>query len=145
MQGRFDEHELNSEITVVKSSELSPSQLHTIIALQGLVARAHPSIFIDYGTESNRYTIEEMKACGYKISEADITGKPWGFSSVIKKFSSYISDGGYILFKTHEDHGQLNTATNLATINGYLPVSCDNEESVIAIGLKKAWISAKII
>ena len=138
MQGRFDEHELNNEITVVKSSKLSPSQLHTIIALQGLVARVHPSIFIDYGTESNRYAIEEMKACGYKVSEADITGKPWGFSSVIKKFSSYISDGGYILFKTHEDHGQLNTATNLATINGYLPVSCDNEESVIAIGLKKS-------
>jgi len=138
MQGRFDEPELNKEITVIKLSELSISQLHTIIALQGLVAKVQPAIFIDYGSESHRYALEEMKKAGYTISETDADGNPWDFSSVIKKFSSYITDGGYILFKTYEDHGQLNTATNLATINGWLPVACDNEETVIKLGLNKS-------
>ena len=138
MQGRFDNPKLNNEITVVKLSELSISQLHTIIALQGLVARKEPSIFIDYGSESHRYALEEMKKAGYTLSETDADGNPWRFSSIIKKFSSYITDGGYILFKTYEDHGQLNTATNLATINGWLPVACDNEEAVIKLGLKKS-------
>ena len=138
MQGRFDEPELGDEITVIKISELSMSQLHTIIALQGLVARVKPSIFIDYGSESNRYSIEELKQAGYTISETDKDGKPWNFTSVIKKFSSYITDGGYILFKTYEDHGQLNTAINLATINGWLPVACDNEKAVADLGLKKS-------
>ena len=138
MQGRFDNPKLNNEITVVKISELTSSQHHTIIALQGLVARKEPAIFIDYGTEANRYALEEMKKSGYTISEFDTDGNPWRFSSIIKKFSSYITDGGYILFKTHEDHGQLNTATNLATINGWLPVACDNEETVIKLGLKKS-------
>ncbi len=138
MQDRFDNPKLNNEITVVKISELSSSQHHTIIALQGLVARKEPSIFIDYGSEANRYSLEEMKKAGYTISEVDKDGKPWNFSSIIKKFSSYITDGGYILFKTHEDHGQLNTAINLTTINGWLPVSCDNEEIVIELGLKKS-------
>lgn len=138
MQGRFDEPELNKEITVVKLSELSISQLHTIIALQGLVAKVQPAIFIDYGSESHRYALNEIKKAGYTISEVDADGKLWNFSSVIKKFSSYITDGGYILFKTYEDHGQLNTATNLATINGWLPIACDNEETVIKLGLKKS-------
>ncbi len=138
MQDRFDNPEINNEITVVKLSELSISQLHTIIALQGLVARKEPAIFIDYGSESHRYALEEMKKAGYTLSETDADGNPWNFSSVIKKFSSHITDGGYILFKTYEDHGQLNTATNLATINGWLPVACDNEEAVINLGLKKS-------
>ena len=65
MQDRFDEPKINNEITVVKLSELSISQLHTIIALQGLVARKEPAIFIDYGSESHRYALEEMKKAGY--------------------------------------------------------------------------------
>ncbi len=137
MQDIFDKTELSDEITVVKISELSMPQRHTIISLQGLVARVKPAIFLDYGSESNRYALDEMAKAGYTISYADEDGNPWNFNSVIKKFSSYITDGGYILFKTVEDHGQLNTATNLATINGWLPVTAESEEAVIALGLEK--------
>ena len=49
----------------------------------------------------------------------------------------YIADNGYILYATPDDHGQLNTATNLATINGWLPVSANLEEAVVALGLEK--------
>ena len=134
----FDEPELSNEITVIKLSELSASQKHTIIFLQGLVAREHPAIFIDHGTAANRYTLEEMEKAGYKVSYNDENGNAWSFSSVIKKFSSYITDASYILYKTVEDHGQLNTATNLATINGWLPVSEDIEAQINELGLNKA-------
>lgn len=137
MQNIFDTYTLSDEITVVKLSELTLSQRHTLIALQGLVARVKPAIFIDHGTAANRYALEEMEKAGYAISHTDKDGNPWKFTSVIEKFSSYITDGGYILFKTVEDHGQLNTATNLATINGWLPVTSETEETVISLGLEK--------
>lgn len=137
MQNVFDEYEINDEITVINLSALNMAQRHTVISLQGLVAREKPSIFINYGSSSNKYALEEMKKAGYKLSYNDENGKPWSFSSIIKKYSSFIKDSGYILYKTHEDHGQLNTATNLATINGWLPVTTELEEVAISLGLKK--------
>ena len=137
MQDVFDKVTLNDEITVVKAYELTESQKHTLISLQGLVARVKPAIFLDYGYATNRYALDEMAKAGYTISYTDEDGNPWNFNSVIKKFSSYITDGGYILFKTVEDHGQLNTATNLATINGWLPITAESEEAVVALGLEK--------
>lgn len=137
MQEIFDEFAINDEITVVKNSELSASQKHTLIALQGLVAREKPSVLIDYGHATIRYALEEMKKAGYKISYNDENGNLWSFEAVIEKFSSYIKDSGYILFSTVEDHNQLNTATNLATINGWLPVTPEDEEAVKALGLTK--------
>ncbi len=137
MQDMFNNVQLNDEITVVKLSALNNAQKHTIISLQGLVARVKPSIFIDYGNAANRYSLEELEKAGHTVSYTDADGNPWCFESLIEKFKSYISDGGYILFKTVEDHGQLNTATNLATINGWLPVTVESEETVIALGLQK--------
>ncbi|MBQ6898549.1 MAG: hypothetical protein IJN70_06150 [Clostridia bacterium] len=137
MQNIFDDYELSDEITVINLGELSLSQRHTIIFLQGLVAREKPSIFIDYGSASHKYALSEMEKAGYAISRTDDEGNPWKFESIIKKFSSYIKDSGYILYKTTEDHGQINTATNLATIYGWLPVTPELEESVISLGLTK--------
>ncbi len=137
MQNIFDSFDISDEITVIKLGELSEAQRHTVISLQGLVAREKPAIFIDYGTAPNKYALEELKKAGYTISYETKNGNPWKFESIIKKYSSYIKDGGYILYKTHEDHGQLNTATNLATINGWLPVTAELEETAISLGLKK--------
>lgn len=137
MQNIFDEYEINDEITVINLSALNMAQRHTVISLQGLVAREKPSIFINYGSSSNKYALEEMKKAGYKLSYNDENGKPWSFESIIEKYSSFIKDSGYILYKTHENHGQLNTATNLATINGWLPVTTELEEVAISLGLKK--------
>ena len=142
ISGKFDEYELSDEITVVKLSALSLAQRHAVIALQGLVARDKPSIFIDYGNEPNRYTLKELENAGHVLSYNDETGNPWNFSSLVAKFKSYISDGGYTLYATTEDHGQLNTAVNLTTMNGWLPVTPADEEAVIKLGLeKKADIS----
>ena len=137
IQDIFEDYELADEITVIALGQLSIAQRHTIIFLQGLVAREKPAIFIDYGSSSHNYALSEMEKAGYTISRTDEEGNPWGFESIIKKFSSYIKDGGYILYKTQDDHGQINTATNLATINGWLPVTTELEETAIALGLTK--------
>ena len=142
MSEKFDEYEIADEITVVKASKLSNAQRHSIIALQGLVAREKPQIFIDYGYETNRNAIAEFESAGYSIVYNDESGNPWNFSSLVEKFKSYIADGGYTLFATAEDHGQLNTAINLATLNGWLPVTPADEETVVQLGFeKKADIS----
>ncbi len=137
MYEKFDEHELADEITVIKASALSEAQRHTVIALQGLVARKNPQIFINFGTEANRYALNELQGAGHKLVYNDESGNPWNFNTIIAKFKDYIADSGYILYATAEDHGQLNTATNLATINGWLPVTPENEEAVIQLGLEK--------
>lgn len=137
IQDIFDNYDIADEITVINLGELSAAQRHTIIFLQGLVAREKPAIFIDYGSAPHKYALAEMEKAGYTISRTDEDGNPWKFESIIKKFSSFIKDSGYILYKTHEDHGQINTATNLATINGWLPVTPDLEETVISLGLTK--------
>ncbi len=142
MQEKFDEYELADEITVVKLSALTHAQRHAIIALQGLVSRDKPQIFIDYGYETNRYSLEQFKNAGHELVYNDEAGNPWNFSSLIEKFRSYIADSGYTLYATTEDHGQLNTAINYATLNGWLPVTPEMEQTVIALGLeKKADIS----
>lgn len=146
MSGRFDTYELDNEITVIKSSNLSGSEIHSVIILQGLVAKEKPSLFIDHGYDANDDAIAEFEKAGYTISYTDADGNPWKFSSIVEKYKSYIADNGYILYATVQDHGQLNTATNLATINGWLPVSADIEQAAIALGLeKKADISGDTI
>lgn len=143
MSEKFDEYEVADEITVVKLSALSLAQRHTVIALQGLVARDKPQIFIDYGYETNRYALKELENAGHKLVYNDESGNPWRFDTLVAKFKPYIADSGYTLYATTEDHGQLNTAINLATLNGWLPVTPADEEAVIQLGLeKKADISS---
>lgn len=137
MNGKFDEYALADEITVVKTSSLSTAQLHSVIALQGIVSRDKPQIFTDFGRASNGYALAELEKAGHTLVYNDEEGKPWKFDTLAAKFKSYIADSGYILYATCEDHGQLNTATNLATINGWLPVSAELEETVVKIGFEK--------
>ena len=146
MSERFEEFELGKEITVVRRSALSNAQLHSIIALQGLVAREKPQIFIDYGSASNRYTLNEFANSGYELFYNDESGNPWSYKTLVEKFKSYIADSGYILYAKVDDHGQLNTATNLATINGWLPVAAEIEQVAVELGLqKRADISGETI
>lgn len=137
MNVRFDEYALADEIAVVKTSSLSTAQLHSVIALQGIVSRDKPQIFIDFGRASNSYALAELEKAGHTLVYNDEAGKPWRFDTLAEKFKSYIADSGYILYATYENHGQLNTATNLATINGWLPVSAELEETVVKLGLEK--------
>ena len=134
---RFDEYSLADEITVVKQSSFSNAEMHTVIALQGLVSRTSPAIFIDYGNDANKFALSELEKAGYELAYNDENGNPWNFESIIERFKSYITDSGYILYATPDNHGQLNTAINLATINGWLPISADLEEVAVSLGLEK--------
>ena len=134
---RFDEYSIDDEITVIQSDRFSNAQMHTLISLQGLVSKTSPAIFIDYGYQANKDALSELEKAGHKILYNDANGDPWTFDALINRFKSYIADNGYILYATPDDHGQLNTATNLATINGWLPVSANLEEAVVALGLEK--------
>ncbi len=137
MSEKFDEFELGEKITVIKSSALTNAQIHSVIALQGLVAKEKPQIFIDYNNDAAKYTLNELEKAGYELVYNDANGSPWNYKSLVTKFRDYIADGGYILYATTQDHGQLNTATNLATINGWLPVSAEVEQTAKEIGLEK--------
>ena len=139
MSEKFDEFELSDEITVIRSSSLSNPQLHAVIALQGLVAREKPQIFIDYGYATNSYALNEFQSAGHKLVYNDESGNPWNFKTIIAKFKPYIADSSYILYASTDNHGQLNTATNLATINGWLPVSSELEQTAIDLGLEKRY------
>ncbi len=146
MSGIFDTYELDDEITVLRSGNFTHDELHAINALQGLVAREKPSIYVHYGYSENSDTLKEFEKAGYELVYNDTDGNPWKFKSVVEKFREYIADNGYILYATTQDHGQLNTATNLATINGWIPVSATVEQAVIDLGLeKKADISGDTI
>ncbi|MBR6785533.1 MAG: hypothetical protein IKM25_04725 [Clostridia bacterium] len=134
---RFDEYSLADEITVVKQSSFSNAEMHTVIALQGLVSRTSPAIFIDYGNDANKFALSELEKAGYELAYNDENGNPWNFESIIERFKSYITDSGYILYATPDNHGQLNTAINLATINGWLPISADLEEVAVSLGHEK--------
>ena len=46
-QDVFDKYELNKEITVVSIGVISVAQRHSLVCLQGLVARDKPAIFFD--------------------------------------------------------------------------------------------------
>ncbi len=138
----FDEFSLSEEIFVIRSSNLSAAEKQAVIALQGLVAKSKPAIFIDYGNATCEFSINELEKAGHIIVRCDETGKEWKFESLVSRFKSYIKDSGYILYSTVSDHGQLNTATNLATLNGWLPVSAEIEEKTASLGLvRKADIS----
>ncbi len=146
MEDTLKDYPLNEEITVIRSSKLSSAQLRTVIALQGIVAKTKPAIFIDYGNDTSKYNISELSAAGYTLSRTDGDGNEWSFSSIIKKFAPSITDGGYVLYSTINDHGQINTATNYSTLYGWLAVPKEVEETVIALGLtKKKDISGDII
>ena len=146
MYEKFDERELAEEITVVRMYNLTTAQRHSIIALQGLVARDKPQIFLDYGYATNQNAMTELKNAGHTLVYNDEAGNPWKFDTVVSKFKSYISDSGYTLYATVEDHGQLNTAVNYTTLNGWLPVTPADEETVINLGFeKKADISGDTI
>ncbi len=137
MSEKFEKFELAEEITVVEAANVPTVQRHTVIVLQGLVARKNPQIFIDHGNATSRYALNELQNAGHKLVYNDEAGNPWTLKTLVARFKSYIADSGYILFATTENHGQLNTAVNLATINGWLPVTPADEETLVQLGFEK--------
>ncbi|MBQ3602333.1 MAG: hypothetical protein IJA02_00670 [Clostridia bacterium] len=130
----FDVKPLADEIVVV--SGLSKDERAAVQCLQGLVSRDKPSIFINYGMDSAT-ELKELEAAGYTLLYKDESGNNWDLTSLINRYSSHISDKGYVLYSDSDTHSQINLAFNYATVNGWLAVPVSSESKAIAAGLEK--------
>ncbi|MBQ8783933.1 MAG: hypothetical protein IJZ57_09225 [Clostridia bacterium] len=135
----FAKYPVNKEIVVVNTNNLTEEQVYTVVSLQGLVSKKAATIFIDKNASGTAKTAKELSDYGYEVSLNDESGKQWNFESLMKKFatSEYIKDCGYILYSSCKDVHQLNMATNMATVYGWLPVPKELESVATGLGMTK--------
>lgn len=133
----FDTHPINDEIIVVGLSGVTQDEKFVLQCLQGLVGRDKATILINYGGQS-RLELNELEKAGYKLSYSDENGNSWTLKNLITRFSSYISDNGYVLYSDSNTTEQMNMAFNYSTVYGYLAVPVSVENIVKDLGLQKA-------
>lgn len=114
--------DLPDEIYVVSRGGMSTEEAHTLVCLQGLVAKKKPCIVVASNWANNSY-VNELEQMGKKLVRKDEDGNDWNLYSLIKHFSSYITDKGCVVWSESEFADSLNVATNYATVNGWLPVT----------------------
>lgn len=114
----------------------SREERHLAVSLQGIVAKTSPAIYIRSNEMDGRF-IEEMKKGGINFSYVDEKGERWTTEKLLKKFSYLITDKGYTLYRESPKAEGLNIATNLAVVNGWLPVPDTLEDMAINAGLTK--------
>lgn len=130
-----EEFPVGETVYVVNGSAFSsPEERDAVIALQGLVAKVSPQIFVPSSSLDSAY-IEEIKKSGSEILYINREGSTPVLQTLIEKFGSFIKDNGYILYRSEGDG--INIATNLATLTGFLPVPVELEEAAINAGLTK--------
>ena len=130
----FDRKPIADEIAVVQG--LSKDERAAIQCLQGLVSRTEASIFINYGMDSAT-ELKDLKEAGYTLLYSDANGKSWDLTTLINRYSSHITDNGYVLFSDADTPSQINLAFNYATLNGWLAVPVSAESKAVAAGLEK--------
>lgn len=124
------------ELCVIDVSQLkTQAEMHAAIALQGIVAKKAPSIFVKNNSICNDYLKLAEKA-GIKIVYNDENGNPWTLKTLLNKFKSYIGESGYVLYRESERAEGLNMTTNLAALYGWLPLHKDLEQLAIDAGLE---------
>ncbi len=114
----------------------TPRHRETAISLQGLVAKVSPQIYIRSCSLDETY-LNALKEQGCELSLIDENGNRWTLETLLVKFRSYITDQGYILYRSAEKAEGLNTATNYATLKGWMPIPEELEEIAINAGLTK--------
>ncbi|MBQ3537295.1 MAG: hypothetical protein IJA39_01840, partial [Clostridia bacterium] len=133
----FEEYPIGDTVYVLDPSTFTTKgHRHTAVALQGLVARVSPQIFI-LSSALDTKNLEAIAKSGYAVSRTDENGNKWTLESLIVRFRDYITDSGYVLYRETPTAEGLNVATNYATLNGWLPVPEALEETVINLGLTK--------
>lgn len=128
-------HEVGGKLYVIDVSALQESGAkHMAIALQGIVAKTTPCIFVRNNEYCNKY-LETFEESGIELVFNDENGQPWTLPALLNKFKSYISDSGYVLYRESQKGEGLNMATNLAALYGWLPVPESLEQLAIDAGL----------
>ncbi len=114
--------ELPEKLYVINSGSLkSQEERHLLTALQGIVAKTSPCIYLRHSSMCDSY-LSQAAARGIEIVYADENGNAWTLETILEKFKSHIGDSGYVLYRKSEKAEGLNVATNLAALYGWLPV-----------------------
>ncbi|MBQ2973081.1 MAG: hypothetical protein IJE19_01875 [Clostridia bacterium] len=128
-------HEIGNKLYVLDAAQLhDEGAKHMAVALQGIVAKTNPCIFIRNNSYCNKY-LEKIAESGIEIIFNDENGSPWTLPSLLEKFKSCIADSGYVLYRASEKAEGLNAATNLAALYGWLPVPENLEQLATDAGL----------
>ncbi len=128
-------HEIGDKLYVIDVSALrEEGAKHMAIALQGIVAKTQPCIFIRNNSYGNNY-LDKAAESGIEVVFNDENGNPWTLPALLEKFKSHITDSGYVLYRASEKAEGLNAATNLAALYGWLPVPENLEQLAKDSGL----------
>lgn len=114
--------DLPDEIYVTSSAGLSTEELHILVCLQGIVAKKSPCIFIEDNWAGSS-DLADLEKTGKTLIRTDAEGNKWNLYSLIGKFSSFIADGGCVLWSESEFAYSLNVAADFASLYGWLPVT----------------------
>lgn len=116
------DYQVSDKLYVIDSATFkSTEERHLAVSLQGIVAKVEPQIFIITNEISYDY-LDIISKSGVKLIFDDSKGEPWTVETLLDKFKPYITDYGYVLYRSSEKAEGLNAATNLATLYGWLPV-----------------------
>lgn len=128
LYGFCEDFQIGDKLYVIDSSTFkSQEERHLAVALQGIVAKVEPQIFIITNEISYDY-LDIISKEGVKIVFNDSNGEPWTVDTLLRKFKPYINDSGYVLYRPSEKAEGLNAATNLAALYGWLPVPIELED-----------------
>lgn len=130
----IEKKELADTIYTVNLSGFSEDERNAVIALQGIVAKTNPCIYLMFGGIYNIY-LNDIINSGKKIISTDKDGNRWTLYSLINEFRSYIMDEGFCLYKNSEYAEGMNVATNYATVYGWLPVAESLKDNIESCGL----------
>lgn len=126
--------ELSDVVYAVDLSGFTADERNSVIALQGIVAKTDPCIYLRYGGTYDLY-LAEIEKSGKTILRTDENGQKWTYTSLIDRFRDHIADGGYTLYENSELAEGMNVAANFAAAFGWLPVPVSAREKAEACGL----------
>lgn len=134
MSEKIKKKELSDVVYAVDLSGFTTDEMYSAIALQGLVAKTSPCIYLLFGGAYNTY-LSAIEKSGKTVVRTDANGNKWTYSSLITQFKDYIADSGCVLYENCDFAEGLNVATNFATAYGWLPVPVSVREKAEACGL----------
>ncbi len=107
---------LSDEVFAFDIGSYSYEERMAAVALQGIVAKKSPCIYIIQCSADKDY-----------LAEIELSGKTVHYeklplADMIKKFLPYIGDMGYVLYRESEFGEGLNVATNYASAYSWLPM-----------------------
>lgn len=129
VSGVIEKKELGDEVYAYDIGGFSYAERLIAISLQGIVARQNPCVYI-IQSGADRGFLAEIEASGKTVNYGKLT-----LEQMIEKYRPYIGDGGYVLYRESEFAEGLNTATNYASVYGWLPVQKEYEQAAKNCGL----------